>query len=78
MYSFEELTKQFADKFGSDHFAGTVRSLYEPAEYFLGLGGKRVRPVLCLMGNELFESSGGCLAGSQCCGTVSQLYPYSR
>lgn len=54
MYSFEELTKQFADKFGSNHFSGSVRSLYEPAEYFLGLGGKRVRPVLCLMGNELF------------------------
>lgn len=54
MYSFEALTKQFTDKFGSNHFPGAVRSLYEPAEYFLALGGKRVRPVLCLMGNELF------------------------
>src|SRR5690606_24198304 len=23
--------------------------------YFLGLGGKRIRPVCCLMGNELFD-----------------------
>ena len=26
-----------------------------PIEYFLQLGGKRIRPVLCLMGNELFD-----------------------
>ncbi len=30
------------------------RSLYDPADYFLGIGGKRIRPVLCLMANELF------------------------
>lgn len=28
--------------------------MYQPNDYFLALGGKRVRPVLCLMGNELF------------------------
>jgi geranylgeranyl diphosphate synthase type II len=54
MYSFEALTKLFAEKFRDKRFPGTVPSLYEPAEYFLSLGGKRVRPVLCLMGNELF------------------------
>lgn len=27
----------------------TPRSLYEPHEYFMSLGGKRLRPVLCLM-----------------------------
>ncbi len=30
-------------------------NLYEPGRYFLGLGGKRVRPVMCLMGCELFS-----------------------
>lgn len=29
--------------------------MYDPNHYFLQLGGKRVRPVLCLMGNELFD-----------------------
>jgi geranylgeranyl diphosphate synthase type II len=29
--------------------------LYEPSEYFLKIGGKRIRPVLCLLGNELFS-----------------------
>ena len=54
MYSFEALTQLFAEKFREKRFPGSVPSLYEPAAYFLSLGGKRVRPVLCLMGNELF------------------------
>jgi geranylgeranyl diphosphate synthase type II len=29
-------------------------TLYEPGEYFLSWGGKRIRPVMCLMGNEMF------------------------
>ena len=55
MHPFEELSSQFAEKFNIDHFPGEPRSLYEPNNYFLSLGGKRVRPVLCLMGNELFD-----------------------
>jgi len=55
MQSFETLSKQFAEKFDTRHFPEQPASLYEPNEYFLGLGGKRVRPVLCLMGNELFD-----------------------
>src|SRR5690606_3137333 len=30
-------------------------NLYEPCGYLLKLGGKRVRPILCLMANELFS-----------------------
>ncbi|HJS53261.1 MAG TPA: polyprenyl synthetase family protein [Chitinophagaceae bacterium] len=55
MQSFETLSKQFAEKFERRHFPEQPVSLYEPNEYFLKLGGKRVRPVLCLMGNELFD-----------------------
>jgi len=32
------------------------QQLYEPITYFLSLGGKRMRPVLTLMGCELFQS----------------------
>ena len=35
-------------------FLLNLQSLYDPNQYFLELGGKRVSPVLCLMGNELF------------------------
>jgi geranylgeranyl diphosphate synthase type II len=55
MYSFEQLSQQFAERFLVDHFPKEPSSLYEPNRYFLKLGGKRVRPVLCLMGNELFD-----------------------
>jgi geranylgeranyl diphosphate synthase type II len=54
MHSFEELSAAFADRFTERHFPDEPASLYDPAVYFLGLGGKRIRPVLCLMGNELF------------------------
>ena len=54
MLHFEELTKLFAQKFNTRHFPEQPASLYDADEYFLSLGGKRIRPVLCLMGNELF------------------------
>jgi len=55
MQSFELLSQKFAFYFDKRHFPVEPASLYEPNEYFLRLGGKRIRPVLCLMGNELFE-----------------------
>jgi geranylgeranyl diphosphate synthase, type II len=56
MQSFEELSKQFSEKFNTEHFPAQPATLYDPNRYFLSLGGKRVRPVLCLMGNELFDN----------------------
>ena len=55
MQSFELLSQKFSPHFEKRHFPVEPASLYDPGEYFLGLGGKRVRPVLCLMGNELFD-----------------------
>ncbi len=55
MQSFELLSQKFGLHFERRHFPVTPASLYDPNEYFLHLGGKRIRPVLCLMGNELFD-----------------------
>jgi geranylgeranyl diphosphate synthase type II len=55
MQSFELLSQKFALNFEERHFPAEPLSLYGPNEYFLQLGGKRIRPVLCLMGNELFD-----------------------
>src|SRR6476659_6372039 len=55
MHSFDHLSQQFIEKFSTDHFPKQPSSLYDPNRYFLQLGGKRVRPVMCLMGNELFD-----------------------
>src|SRR4051812_35481792 len=57
MQTFEQLSEQFSEKFAIDHFPSQPVSLYEPNRYFLQLSGKRVRPVLCLMGNELLTTS---------------------
>lgn len=56
MFSFEELTIEFRKRFEQKHFPDEPRRLYESCNYFLALGGKRVRPVMCLMGNELFDT----------------------
>jgi geranylgeranyl diphosphate synthase type II len=56
MHSFEDLIKQFSTYFNVRHFPESPASLYDPCEYFLGLGGKRIRPIMCLMGNELFDN----------------------
>lgn len=55
MQSFEQLSQQFTLRFDQRHFPAEPPTLYAPAEYFLRMGGKRIRPVLCLMGNELFD-----------------------
>lgn len=55
MHSFEQLAEQFSQRFIPPHFPSEPATLYGPNEYFLQMGGKRIRPVLCLMGNELFD-----------------------
>jgi geranylgeranyl diphosphate synthase, type II len=55
MQSFQLLSEKFNLHFEQKHFPAEPASLYKPNEYFLQLGGKRIRPVLCLMGNELVE-----------------------
>jgi len=55
MHSFTELVTLFEEKFTANFpFPDLPARLYDPCRYLLGLGGKRIRPVLCLMGNELF------------------------
>ena len=54
MHSFKELSQLFATHFQQKHFPEQPNNLYEPCTYFLQIGGKRIRPALCLLGNELF------------------------
>lgn len=54
MHSFKELSPIFEEKFSKRHFPEEPKNLYDAAQYLLTLGGKRIRPIMCLMGNELF------------------------
>lgn len=55
MHSFTDLTKAYNNYFAAEHFPAQPASLYNPNRYFLQMGGKRIRPILVLMGNELFD-----------------------
>ena len=56
MQSFTDLVALFEERFTSSlPFSQQPATLYEPCRYFLQLGGKRVRPILCLMASELFD-----------------------
>lgn len=55
MHSFSALVAQFEQRFmASLPFPGQPATIYEPCRYLLNIGGKRIRPVVCLMANELF------------------------
>ncbi len=54
MKSIESLQLEFEQYFSHRHFPEFPATLYDPLEAFLLNSGKRIRPVLCLMGNELF------------------------
>lgn len=55
MHSFSDLSTLFNERFAAKQFPAQPAGLYEATDYFLQIGGKRIRPVLCLLGNELFD-----------------------
>jgi len=55
MHSFKELSLLFEEKFNVRHFPDHPETLYDASQYLLTLGGKRIRPVMCLMGNDLVD-----------------------
>lgn len=54
MHSIEELREIFTNYLEQEAFRQEPRNLYEPNNYFLKIGGKRLRPVLLLLSTELF------------------------
>lgn len=45
------------DLFGNPDFTAEPAGLYDPLRYMIGIGGKRVRPRLCLIAYSLFKDS---------------------
>jgi geranylgeranyl diphosphate synthase type II len=56
MQTIENLAIIFQKYVDEHHFEGTPSELYEPVNYILSLGGKRLRPLLALMGCDAFDS----------------------
>lgn len=56
MYSYKEIKEKF-DSFFEENlpFPETPNALYDPCRYILEDSGKRIRPALCLLSNQLFD-----------------------
>ncbi|MCX6245573.1 MAG: polyprenyl synthetase family protein [Bacteroidetes bacterium] len=59
MHSIEELQAIVKGTFEKESFSAEPASLYEPISYTLGAGGKRIRPLLVLIGCDLFNGDPG-------------------
>ena len=54
MYTLKDYLTQVERIFSEEQFIFEPRELYEPIDYTLRLGGKRIRPTLLLVANALF------------------------
>lgn len=54
MNSYQQLSALFEQKFSNRHFPEQPERLYNACQYMLSMKGKRIRPVMCLMANEMF------------------------
>ena len=57
MKSLEELQLIFEKELAKINYPETPKELYQPIDYMLGLGGKRMRPILVLMAHQLFDKN---------------------
>ena len=54
MEKIKQLQRDFADFMAHTDFGGQPTELYEPIAYTILQSGKRLRPMLCLLANEMF------------------------
>ena len=54
MDKIKQLQQDFAEFIAKTNFGGQPKELYDPIEYTILQSGKRLRPVLCLLANEMF------------------------
>ena len=55
MEKIKQLQQDFADFMTKTDFTGQPKELYEPIAYTILQSGKRMRPMLCLLANEMFD-----------------------
>lgn len=58
MQDISKLSAFLENEISTFDFPVQPANLYDPLRYFLTLGGKRMRPILTMLGAELFEVSG--------------------
>jgi geranylgeranyl diphosphate synthase type II len=58
MQDISKLSAFLENEISTFDFPAQPANLYDPLRYFLTLGGKRMRPILTMLGAELFDVSG--------------------
>ena len=69
MFAIEELDKFVENGLAALNLRQEPKELYEPIEYMISIGGKRLRPVFVLEAYKLFSGICGLKEGKQCEGT---------
>jgi geranylgeranyl diphosphate synthase type II len=54
MHSLSQLSALYNEKFNTDNFHQNPTGLYKPVNHIMNIPGKRIRPLLLLMGCDLF------------------------
>ena len=57
MFSFNDILEKIEQEIAQLQFTCPPKSLYDPIEYILSLGGKRIRPALVLMACNLYKDN---------------------
>lgn len=57
MRTIEYYRERFLEALDDASPSGQPENLYQPIRYILGLGGKRIRPVLTLLSADIFDGS---------------------
>jgi geranylgeranyl diphosphate synthase type II len=57
MYTITDLQKLVEQEITKQQFVVEPKGLYQPIDYVMGMGGKRIRPTLCLAGCYLFRDT---------------------
>ena len=74
MHTLEQLQKRAIEIIDAQNYLAEPLSLYEPIDYGMRQGGKRIRPLLCLIAAEL---CGGEREKAEPA-AVAQLHPLAR
>ena len=57
MFAFNDILQKIEQEITRLQFTYPPKSLYDPIEYILSLGGKRIRPALVLMACNLYKEN---------------------
>ncbi|MDO4736535.1 MAG: polyprenyl synthetase family protein, partial [Bacteroidia bacterium] len=55
MFAISDLNKYIENSLANLNLKQEPKDLYEPIEYMISIGGKRIRPLLCLTTYNLFS-----------------------